>query len=127
MMKNLKRKSQEVREGEKNDGELVTRADGSTAFKVKTRKRRSAQEKTAAKEKSQRKKIVILSSVVIALLLLGIGYGFVVGYYNSGGFEKKFVASIQSSTGADVEVSSVGVGLSESSVKSLSGSGGGNN
>ncbi len=127
MMKNLKRKSQEVREGEKNDGELVTRADGSTAFKVKTRKRRSAQEKTAAKEKSQRKKIVILSSVVIALLLLGIGYGFVVGYYNSGGFEKKFVASIQSSTGADVEVSSVGVGLSESSVKSLSLSWGGNN
>ncbi len=120
MMKDLKRKSKELRDDEASKGELVTKADGSTIIKVKRRKRRAFQPRNGQRLKSQKKKIILLSSAITFLLLLGVGYSFIAGYYNSGGFFKKVVASLSGSTGAEAELGSLSVGFDRSELTTLS-------
>ena len=86
------------------DGELVTRSDGSQAIRVRKRKRRSHQ---PAKEerKSTRRARMIQVSGALSLLLLGLfAAGAAIVYANSAGFRESLVKKISLSSGARAEL-----------------------
>lgn len=100
MMDRLRDSDREKRE----EGELVTREDGSQVMRVKKRKRRSKQKKE--EEAKRRKKLLLLRTVaVIALpLFLGLGVVYLLAKYHSPSFSKNVVATIWEKTGGSAKV-----------------------
>lgn len=99
MMKALREKEREKDE----QGEVVTRSDGTIARKVKRRKRRSEQPEKKTPEKEKKRvlvKIVIAAFLVLALVLVAL---FLILNQNSKGYRKKLEASASEWTGAEVE------------------------
>jgi hypothetical protein len=91
-------------EGLVEDGELVTRADGSQAIRVRKRKRRSQQPHKEQRQHWRRTRMVQVSSVLI-LLLLGIFIaGVTIVFVNSAPFREKILRQIATSSGASVEL-----------------------
>ena len=86
-----------------SEPELVTRADGTQAYRVKKRKRRTRQ---PHKIKQQRRhKVLVLqigALVVLAMLLVTAAVG-LFAYYNSSGFVGKLRGQIAKWTGAQIE------------------------
>ncbi|RYD33152.1 MAG: hypothetical protein EOP87_11540, partial [Verrucomicrobiaceae bacterium] len=83
-------------------GELVTRADGSQAIKVRKRKRRSTQPHKDAAKKASRMRAFQVSSAVILMILAGIMFGGLIIYANSSPYRKKIVSKFSNGTGANV-------------------------
>lgn len=86
------------------DGELVTRADGSQAIRVRKRKRRTAQPHKEQSLRSRRSRIIqvalALSLVILAVLTIGAG----VIYANSKPFREGLVEKIGKSSGAKADL-----------------------
>ncbi|MDB4321809.1 hypothetical protein N9943_02255, partial [Akkermansiaceae bacterium] len=96
-----------LREGERRkdeEGEVVTRDDGSVARKVRKRRRRSEQTKNSAPEK-EKKSLVLKASLFVGafLLLLMVGV-FTVAAFNSGSYTGKVEARASEWTGAEVKI-----------------------
>lgn len=86
------------------EGELVTRADGTVAIKVKKRKRRSKQ---PFKEQAKRAQRIRLLQIVSVFTLFTIVLATVVGmlfYYNSNAFREATRQKIADWSGAEVEL-----------------------
>lgn len=82
------------------DGELVTRADGTQAIRVKKRKRRSEQPRKEAARKLQRLRNFQIAGVVLLLFALALAFGGMVIYSNSKPFRDSLAAKIAKGTGA---------------------------
>lgn len=96
MMEKLKERGQ-------GDGELVTRADGTQAIKVKKRKRRSTQphkEKAKTQQKIRIFQFGIVFFLLAALVATAAGMLF---YYNSSSFRESVRVKVAAWTGADVD------------------------
>jgi hypothetical protein len=101
MMERLKsRPSEEPIE----NGQLVTRSDGSQAIRVRKRKRRSHQPHKEELSKNRRARMLQVSGALILLLLAAFAAGAAVVYANSAPFRDGLVRKIAQVTGADVEL-----------------------
>jgi len=101
MMDRLK----EQRSGDgKSNGELVTRADGTQAIKVRGRKRRSSQ---PVKEKQQQGRRTRAIQIVVVLVLLFVVLASSVGlviYMNGGSYRNKVLDRASKVTGSNAEM-----------------------
>jgi hypothetical protein len=84
------------------DGELVTRADGTQAIRVRKRKRRSSQPAKRERQSSQRVRVMQISSTLILVFLTALVIGGAIVYANSSPFREGLLRKIQSSSGAEV-------------------------
>ncbi len=87
-----------------DDGELVTRADGTQAIRVRKRKRRSQQPRKDELRQQRRTRVLQVSSAVILVLLLAFTVGISIIYANSAPFRKNVVRMASQSSGAEVEI-----------------------
>lgn len=95
---------------EDDAGELVTRADGSQAIKVRKRKRRSKQPLKEAAKKASRMRAIQISCAVILLILLFLTIGSLLVYTNSSIYQDKIVSKFNQATGAKVKLEQMQVG-----------------
>lgn len=79
------------------EGELITRPDGSQVIKVRKRKRRSRQSAKKTNRRSQR--AVLMSLVGLLVVAIG-GMVFIIAKYNGSSFKDKTEATISAVTGA---------------------------
>ncbi|MDX1680164.1 MAG: hypothetical protein R3242_05470 [Akkermansiaceae bacterium] len=98
MMDRLKQRSSD---DPAEQGELVTRADGSKAIRVKRRKRRSRQ---PHKDRARRIRMLQVSALLVLGLLLLLLAGFLTIYVNTAAFREKLTRQIAASSGAKVEL-----------------------
>jgi hypothetical protein len=95
---------QRLKERGHDEGELVTRSDGTTAIKVKKRKRRSKQPHKEQAKRAQRLRILQIGLVfflITSVLVLATGMLF---YYNSNSFREATRQKVADWTGAEVEL-----------------------
>jgi hypothetical protein len=87
-----------------DDGELVTRSDGTKAIKVRKRKRRTDQPKDKLNAHNQRIQLVQIAGFMIFMVaLLFIGGGLIL-YSNSSVFYDDFITKIESATGSKAKI-----------------------
>jgi hypothetical protein len=86
------------------DGELITRADGTQVVRTRKRKRRSSQSQKETVQKTQRAKILQVSAVLVLLLATGLAIGAAILYVNSSPFRDKLIRDIQQDSGATAEL-----------------------
>jgi hypothetical protein len=91
-------------EAASDDGELVTRPDGSQAIRVRKRKRRSHQPHKEQQIKKRRIHVVQLAASLILVALFVLGAGLALVYANSGFFRKGLIEKITAATGAKVKL-----------------------
>ena len=84
-------------------GELVTRADGTQALRVRKRKRRSEQPKRDESKRSRRVRIIQVAGALSLLLLSGVAILGAYVYANTAPYRKAITDAIANSTGASVE------------------------
>lgn len=101
MMERLKNRSSE---DPIENGQLVTRADGSQAIRVRKRKRRSHQPHKEEQSKNRRARMIQVSGALILLLLAVFAAGAAVVYANSAPFRDGLIRKIAQVTGAEVEL-----------------------
>ncbi len=99
MMERLKKRSADSHQ---DDGELVTRADGTMALKVRKRKRRSHQPHKEHRKKMRRARMIQVTGAMLLLLMAGFAAGSAIIYANSQPFREKVSAMVAKSTGAEV-------------------------
>ncbi len=99
MLERLQSKSPSTPE---DSGELVTRADGSQAIKVRKRKRRSTQPHKETAKRASRLRAFQVSSAVILMILAGIMFGGMIIYANSSSYRKKIISKFCAGTGANI-------------------------
>jgi hypothetical protein len=87
------------------DGELVTRADGSQAIRVRKRKRRSTQPHKEQQQRSRRVTIYQISAALLALFMVALAFGGALVYANSSPFREKLLRMIGETTGATPDIS----------------------
>ncbi|BDS06177.1 hypothetical protein NT6N_12170 [Oceaniferula spumae] len=101
MMAHLKRgERQRRRTDPSEEGELVTREDGTQAVKVRRRKRRSKQPEKKKKTLNPKVKWAILGSIVGFGLLLIVGTVIIIAKYNGRKFKATTEATISELSGA---------------------------
>lgn len=100
MMERLKVGPSESQE----DGQLVTRADGSQAIKVRKRKRRSTQTQKEDVLQSRRSRILQVSGALILIFIAALAVGAGIIYANSSPFREKLVRDIGETSGATVDL-----------------------
>ena len=86
------------------DGELVTRADGSQAIRVRKRKRRSHQPDKNRRLRRRRMHVFQLAGSLILVALFVLGSGLALVYANSGFFRKGLMEKITAATGSKVKL-----------------------
>jgi hypothetical protein len=86
------------------NGELVTRPDGSQVIRVRRRKRRSHQPHREERLKKHRRHVIEISAALILVLLFALGSGIALLYANSGPFRKGLIEKITAATGANVKL-----------------------
>jgi hypothetical protein len=86
------------------DGELVTRADGSQAIRVRKRKRRSHQPHKEELRHTRRARMLQVSGALILILFAAFGAGAAIVFANSSPFRQKLVAKIATDSGAKVQL-----------------------
>ena len=92
------------RDGEgSSEGELVTRADGTRAMKVKKRRRRTDQAVNKETQRNQRVQILQIAGFVILVVVLGLVAGIGIVYANSSPFRDDLISKVESTSGAKVE------------------------
>jgi hypothetical protein len=91
--------------GNPEDGELVRRADGTTAIRVRKRKRRSTQTPKSAKKAAPRGRVAqtVLGLTLFFLAALAIGVAIV--YANSSPFRAGLTRNIERASGAKIKLS----------------------
>ena len=89
---------------DKEDGQLVTRADGSQAIKVRKRKRRSSQPQKSEIQRSRRALIFQISGTLILLFITALAIGTGIIYANSSPFREKLVRNIGEASGSTVDL-----------------------
>lgn len=87
-----------------HDGELVTRADGTTAVKVRKRKRRSHQPHKEERRHNRRARMFQVSGALILVMLAVLAAVAGIVYANSAPFIQGLVKKIGVSSGAEVEL-----------------------
>jgi hypothetical protein len=87
-----------------HDGELVTRADGSQAIKVRKRKRRSHQPHKELEKKTRRTRMIQVSGALLLLLLAAFSVGSAIVYSNSAPFREGVLRMIRETTGSQVRM-----------------------
>lgn len=102
MIDRLKRRPTD---GADDAGELVTRADGSQAIRIRKRKRRSNQPHKEEQTKTRRMRIIQVSGAFLLIVLAGLTAGGALVFGNSPLFRNRLAAGIHTRTGADVEMS----------------------
>jgi hypothetical protein len=85
-------------------GEMVSRADGSRAIRVRKRKRRTHQPHKQGLTQARRVRILQVSASLVLLLGAALGCGIAIVYANSAPFRDGLVKKIISNTGAKVEL-----------------------
>jgi hypothetical protein len=85
-------------------GELVTRADGSQAIRVRKRKRRSHQPHKEELKGNRRARMIQVSGALILLLLAVFAAGAAIVFANSAPFREGLVKKIAASSGAAVDL-----------------------
>lgn len=101
MMDRLKNRSSE---DAMEDGELVTRADGSQAIRVRKKKRRSHQPHKEERRHQRRARMLQVSGALILLLLGIFAAGVAIVYANSAPFRDGLVKKISLSSGAEADL-----------------------
>jgi hypothetical protein len=86
------------------DGELVTRADGSQAIKVRKRKRRSHQPHKELLKKTRRTRMIQVSGALLLLLLAAFAVSSAIVYSNSAPFREGVIRMIRDASGAEVQL-----------------------
>ncbi|MEI6176898.1 MAG: hypothetical protein WCS43_08405 [Verrucomicrobiota bacterium] len=86
------------------EGELVSRADGSQAIKVRRRKRRTSQPHKQDLAQTRRARVIQVSASLILLFGAILGCGIAIVYANSAPFRDGLVKKINVITGAEVEL-----------------------
>lgn len=86
------------------NGELVTRADGSQAIRVRKKKRRSQQPHKEERKNQRRSRMIQVSGGLILLLLALFCAGFAIAFANSATFREGLVKKCTLSSGAAVEM-----------------------
>lgn len=102
MMDRLKRRPQE--DGPEM-GELVTRADGTQAIRIRKRKRRTLQPHKEEMAKTRRARMLQVSGALLLLIAIGMAAGGAMIFGNSPVFRKRLLAGATIKTGAAVEMS----------------------
>jgi hypothetical protein len=119
MITDLKQGAYQKKSRNVEDGELVTRADGSKAIRKKSRKRRTDQPKKEIEKKNTKRKILLIVSAIGLLVLLAITYTFLLGYYNGNRFKSKLNDTLTSVSGADVELGKLDVNPSSAKLSKI--------
>jgi hypothetical protein len=96
------RLNQRPEEDPLKDGELVTRADGSQAIKIRKRKRRSHQPHKEELRQTRRSRIIQVSAALILVLLAVFCAGTAIIYGNSAPFRNNLIKQISANSGASV-------------------------
>jgi len=86
------------------DGELVTRADGSQAIKVRKRKRRTQQPHKEERRHYRRVRMIQVAVGVVFVLTAIIGMGTAIVFANSAPFRERLLQKISQSSGARAEL-----------------------
>jgi hypothetical protein len=86
------------------DGQLVTRSDGSKARKVRKRKRRSSQPQKDDLQRSRRTRILQISGTLIILFITALAIGAGIIYANSSPFREKLLRDIGEASGSKVDL-----------------------
>ena len=86
------------------DGELVVRADGTQAIRVRKRKRRTDQPHKDERKRSRRSRVLQVSAALILVILAGLGIGAALIFANSPPFRQGLIQKITRSTGATAEL-----------------------
>jgi hypothetical protein len=93
-----------LQERPEEKGELVTREDGTVAYKIRKKKRRSEQPKKERAKRVKKIRLIQLAVVffaIVAIVLACVGMLF---HVNSSAFREKLKANIERTTGATVEM-----------------------
>lgn len=101
MMDRLKERSS----GDPSQGELVVRADGTRAIKVRKRKRRSDQPERDSARQNKRLRALQLVVVLILIAIVSISIAGVLLYFNGTAYRKKVLGWIDLATGGTSDVS----------------------
>lgn len=107
MMARLREGEREKRE--QDEGELVTRPDGTQVLRVRRRKRRSKQPEAEARKRSIRPRNLLLPLVIAVIVLLGVGAGLLVAKYNSKGFQEALEKGLGERTGSRMSIERLAV------------------
>jgi hypothetical protein len=86
------------------DGELVIRADGSRAIKVRKRKRRSHQPHKEMLKKSRRARMIQVAAALLLLLMAAFAVASAIVYSNSAPFREGVIRMIRDTAGAEVQL-----------------------
>lgn len=86
------------------EGELVTRADGRQAIRVRTRKRRSHQPHKEERRIQRRARMIQVSGALILVMLAVFGAGFAIAFANSSPFREGLVKKITLTSGAETDL-----------------------
>ncbi len=90
--------------GNPEDGELVTRSDGTQAIRVRKRKRRSSQPLKKEQQVTRRVRIVQVTAALILAFLVALVIGGAIIYANSSPFREGLVHKIEQASGASAEI-----------------------
>ena len=82
------------------DGELVTRADGSQAIKVRKRKRRTQQPHKEERKQHQRIRMIQVAVILALILAAVVGAGTAIVYANSAPYREQLLRNLALSSGA---------------------------
>lgn len=91
-------------ESKNPEGELVTRSDGTTAMKVRKRRRRTHQVADKETKRNQRIQILQIAGFVILVVLLGLAAGVGILYANSSSFRDGLISKLEAASGAKVSM-----------------------
>lgn len=86
------------------EGELVTRADGTQAIRVRKRKRRSSQPVKREQRASRQMRIFQVSAALVLVFVTALFIGGAVIYANSSPFREGLLSKIEQASGAEVEI-----------------------
>ena len=100
MMDRLKSSSSE----DPDEGELVTRTDGSQAVRVRKRKRRSSQPHKDELRRTRKARIMQVAAALVLVLAAALTVGTAIVYANSRPFRENLIERISYSSGATVRL-----------------------
>jgi hypothetical protein len=100
MMKRLRTRSDSPSSGD--EGQLVTRNDGTQAYRVRKRKRRTHQPVKELQQKKRKRRRVLITVIVSLILLCAVWSVAVLVYLNSPTNSSKVVKEVERWTGAEV-------------------------
>ena len=102
MMERLRDGEREKRQ--QDEGELVTRPDGTQVVRLRRRKRRSKQPEAEARKRKKRSMKFMVPLVIGLLVLVGVAVVLLVAKYNSRGFQEEFETGLEEVMGSQITI-----------------------